>query len=166
MIILLAGSQCVVACWTVQQLHTFCCWSATSSLSATNSMYCFIRPQFIPIKLTGSASVRNYIHRVRKCEMIKSQWGKMAKSLYVQLKVCVNHTVAVGLTSCSILTALQMMALIFSGEGLYFSFVYSKQAKSQCSPSSRLINSLEKVKPGIRPLKAATDTSKSKRLMK
>ena len=81
-------------------------------------------------------------------------------SSYVQFKVCVNltHSVTTGLTSCSILTALQMMALILSGEGLYFNFVYSKQAKSQCSPSSRLINSLEKVKPGIRPLNAAIDT--------
>lgn len=33
--------------------------SSSISLSATNSMYCFISSQFIPISFTGRASVRN-----------------------------------------------------------------------------------------------------------
>ena len=41
--------------------ETFGCSKATSSLSATNSIYCFMRSQFIPINLTGKASVKNYI---------------------------------------------------------------------------------------------------------
>ena len=33
--------------------------SSSISLSATNSMYCFIKVQFIPMSFTGRASVRN-----------------------------------------------------------------------------------------------------------
>lgn len=55
-------------------------------------------------------------------------------------------------TSCSICTALQMRCRTFSGDGLCFSLVNMRQAKSQCRPSSRLISSLEKVSPGIKPL--------------
>lgn len=33
--------------------------SSSISLSATNSMYCFMSSQFIPIRFTGRASVRN-----------------------------------------------------------------------------------------------------------
>lgn len=38
---------------------TFVKPSSSISLSATNSMYCFISSQFIPISFTGRASVRN-----------------------------------------------------------------------------------------------------------
>lgn len=33
--------------------------SSSISRSATNSMYCFIKVQFIPMSFTGKASVRN-----------------------------------------------------------------------------------------------------------
>lgn len=38
---------------------TFLNPSSNISRSATNSMYCFIKVQFMPISLTGSASVKN-----------------------------------------------------------------------------------------------------------
>lgn len=43
-----------------RKVGTFGRPSATSNLSATNSMYRFIKTLFIPIKATGNASVRNY----------------------------------------------------------------------------------------------------------
>lgn len=55
-------------------------------------------------------------------------------------------------TSCSIETASDIMCLILSGDGLLIRFLYMRQAKSQCNPSSLLISSLENVKPGINPL--------------
>jgi len=63
-----------------------------------------------------------------------------------------SYQVTVSLTSCSILTASQISSLILLVEGLCFSLLYMRQAKSQCKPSSLLISSLENVKPGIRPL--------------
>ena len=56
------------------------------------------------------------------------------------------------LTSCSIATASQITSLTTLGGGLCTNFLKSKQAKSQCNPSSRLISSLENVSPGISPL--------------
>ena len=44
--------------------HTLGCCKATSSLSATNSMYRLIRTQFMPIRLHGRASVRNWKQRI------------------------------------------------------------------------------------------------------
>jgi len=80
--------------------------------SATNSMYWRMRTQFIPIMLTGSASVRN---------------------------------------SCSILTAFEIISVIRSLVGRVFKCLNMMHAKSQWSPSSLEINSLEKVRPGISP---------------
>lgn len=136
-------SYCTWLTWRAQPLLYFItlgCWRATKSLSATNSMYCLIRPQFMPIKLTGRASVKN-------CN-IEENYNKNHTLLPF------THFIIDSLTSCSILTASQMMARILSGDGLCFSLVKSKQAKSQWRPSSLLINSLENVRPGMRPLLA------------
>eukprot|EP00835_Amoeboradix_gromovi_P003000 NODE_184_length_15718_cov_0.161342.p14 type:complete len:101 gc:universal NODE_184_length_15718_cov_0.161342:10138-10440(+) len=44
------------------------------------------------------------------------------------------------------------MAWTVSSDGLLFKYLLNnKHAKSQCSPSSRLINSLLKVRPGMNP---------------
>src|SRR5690606_41966952 len=53
--------------------------------------------------------------------------------------------------SCSILTASRIISCTRASVSLFSSMEYSKQAKSQCSPSSREMSSLEKVKPGIKP---------------
>ena len=97
-------------------------------------MYCFIRSQFIPIRLTGSAFVRN----------CSAQKTTLESGKYVESRAS---------TSCSMVTASVMMSLILCGEGLWTSLVNRRQAKSQCRPSSLLISSLEKVNPGIRPLR-------------
>lgn len=49
-------------------IFTFEQLRATRSLSATNSMYCFIKVWFMPISLTGRASVRN------SCSMTTASW--------------------------------------------------------------------------------------------
>ena len=41
-------------------VHTLDWPRATNNLSATNCIYCFIKRQFIPMRFTGNASVRNY----------------------------------------------------------------------------------------------------------
>uniref|UniRef100_A0A8W7PH27 Uncharacterized protein n=1 Tax=Anopheles coluzzii TaxID=1518534 RepID=A0A8W7PH27_ANOCL len=86
--------------------------SSSSKRSATNSMYCDIRSQFMPSISTGSAFVRN---------------------------------------SCSIRTASRMISVTRSFDGFCTRYLNIRQAKSQCSPSSREISSFEKVSPGIRP---------------
>ena len=43
---------------------------STSSLSATNSMYVFMLPQFMPMSATGSASVKNSCSIVTASVMI------------------------------------------------------------------------------------------------
>ena len=53
--------------------------------------------------------------------------------------------------SCSILTASRMIFSTVSGCGLLLRWVNNRQAKSVCRPSSREINSLENVRPGMRP---------------
>ncbi|KAH3680048.1 hypothetical protein WICPIJ_008429 [Wickerhamomyces pijperi] len=45
-----------------------------------------------------------------------------------------------------------MIFSTMSADGLFFKWANNKQAKSVWRPSSRQINSLEKVKPGIKPL--------------
>lgn len=52
--------------------------------------------------------------------------------------------------SFSIVTASQMISVTRSTESLFFKCLYIKQAKSVCRPSSREINSLENVSPGIK----------------
>lgn len=63
--------------------HTFSHLSSTSSLSATNSMYWFMRSLFIPIRRTGRASVRNscsiltasrMIWWILSCEGLFTRW--------------------------------------------------------------------------------------------
>lgn len=49
---------------------TFSHLSSSSSLSATNSMYCFISLQFIPMRLQGRASVRNSCSILTASQMI------------------------------------------------------------------------------------------------
>jgi hypothetical protein len=51
----------------------------------------------------------------------------------------------------SISTAFVTISRIVSFEILLFKCLYSKQAKSVCMPSSLLISSFEKHKPGMRP---------------
>ena len=70
----------------------------------------------------------------------------------VEINLHIAAEVLLLFTSCSMVTASQMILLILLGEGLCLSFLYSRQAKSQCSPSSLLISSFEKVSPDIRPL--------------
>lgn len=57
--------------------------SSISNRSATNSIYCFIRVQFIPIRPTGNASVRNswklkYRWHLEKCNL---RWEKERRHL-------------------------------------------------------------------------------------
>lgn len=59
---------------------------------------------------------------------------------------------AIDKNSCSIFTASRIISIIRSLVGFCCKCLNIKHAKSQCSPSSREINSLENVKPGIRPL--------------
>lgn len=44
---------------TCLNMYTFENPSSASNLSATNSIYCFIKTQFIPMRPTGKASVKN-----------------------------------------------------------------------------------------------------------
>ncbi len=152
-------------------------WSkATSNLSATNSMYCFIRSQFIPISLTGRASVRNYDnieinnnsykpHIPNKCPTctvngIQSNREPLYRGWIPPFscppppppEILGIVIIIIGQTSCSIVTASQITFLTSSGDGLCISFLNNRHAKSQCNPSSRLINSFENVNPGINPL--------------
>src|SRR6266480_2535431 len=53
--------------------------------------------------------------------------------------------------SCSMVTASVIILRTYLGSGLFLIWEKSRQAKSVCMPSSREINSLEKVKPGMRP---------------
>src|SRR6185312_13624791 len=53
--------------------------------------------------------------------------------------------------SFSIVTALVITSVTRSTGNLFTNWLYNKQAKSQCKPSSREINSLLKLKPGIKP---------------
>ena len=71
-----------------------------------------MRSQFMPMSLTGNASVKN---------------------------------------SISISTASETIWTIRSSDGLFLRWWNIRQAKSVWSPSSLDINSLEKVRPGIRP---------------
>ena len=52
---------------------------------------------------------------------------------------------------CSTSTASPMIACTVSSSNCRSNWAYVKQAKSQCNPSSREINSFEKAKPGIKP---------------
>ena len=63
-----------------------------------------------------------------------------------------EHGNASRINSFSILTAsrINLIAFVFGNRCLHLE--YSRQAKSVWSPSSRAINSLEAVRPGIRPL--------------
>lgn len=83
-----------------------------------------------------SLSATNYIYWLISLEFIPmSSTGKA------------SHT-----NSNSIVTAFVMISIILSFEILLLRCLYSRQAKSVCIPSSLLINSLEKVRPGIKPL--------------
>src|ERR1700746_1818057 len=53
--------------------------------------------------------------------------------------------------SFSMLTALVITSVTRSTGNLFTNWLYNKQAKSQCKPSSREINSLLKLRPGINP---------------
>ena len=55
--------------------------------------------------------------------------------------------------SISIATASRIISFTRSSEGLLTMCLYIRHAKSQCKPSSLLINSFEKVTPGRRFLK-------------
>ncbi len=83
------------------------------------------------MSLQGIASVKNYVQN--------SFW--LLHPLFYHIFI----------TFCSIVTASVIIDLILSGVGLCFNFVYNRQAKSQCNPSSLLMSSFEKVKPGINP---------------
>ncbi|AKU37468.1 ORF_053L [Scale drop disease virus] len=71
------------------------------------------------------------------------------KSSFIPIKFTGN---AVVINSCSIFTASTTISVIVLHEGLSSPrYPSNKQAKSQCKPSSRLINSFENVNPGIKP---------------
>jgi hypothetical protein len=55
------------------------------------------------------------------------------------------------MNSFSISTASMIILCTRSVGSLLLSMEYSRQAKSVCSPSSRLMSSLENVSPGMRP---------------
>lgn len=61
-----------------------------------------------------------------------------------------------ALTSTAPLT----ISCTMSSGSLCCSMPYSKQAKSACKPSSRLISSLEKVSPGMRPRESSKKLGK------
>ena len=82
----------------------------------------------MPISLTGRASMTWLVQ------------GESMSTKHIPVK-----------NSCSILTASTMIALTTSGWGRRLRWLKSKQAKSVCMPSSRLISSFEKVRPGMSP---------------
>ena len=107
--------------------------------SATNSMYLRMRTQFIPIMLTGSASVKNSCSIFTAFEMIsttRSVLGRLSeiKENDDKLSAWTYWYDKSKWMNWYILKCLNIM-----------------QAKSQWSPSSLEINSLEKVRPGISP---------------
>ena len=78
-------------------------------------------------------------------------WGDIPfKSEFIPINLTGN---ASKINSFSISTASIIIDFILSVESLLTRWLlYSKQAKSQCNPSSLEINSLEKLNPGINPL--------------
>ena len=75
----------------------------------------------------------------------------------IYLDICVEfipmsrHGNASQINSCSIFTAWVIISrTVFAGKG-FINFRYSRIANSVCNASSREINSLLKVRPGIKP---------------
>lgn len=101
--------------------------SSIISRSATNSMYCFIKSQFMPISLTGRAWVRN------SCGPQKVEWeGQCLRStIHNTSKFNLVH---LHVNTCSIWTAFKMMLLTVASEGLFTKCLNIRQAKSQWRP--------------------------------
>ncbi|ABT15937.1 hypothetical protein FR483_n652R [Paramecium bursaria Chlorella virus FR483] len=86
--------------------------SATKMRSATNSRYCPISSEFMPIIRQGIASQMN---------------------------------------SFSLATASSTIAFTCARDSLFSSFEYRSSPNCWCRPSSRLMNSLDRPRPGITP---------------
>jgi hypothetical protein len=74
-------------------------------------------------------------------------WDPASDNLQISGAECMRHHAP----SCGTALIRRQMLMDAAEQAAQGAHEYSRQAKSQCRPSSREISSLEKVRPGIRP---------------